>query len=204
MTHTLNRRGLSEAKPGEEMVVLLMVHQKEKDRKLPGMGPLIDAVLKYKPANIIGLPMGISEEQLRELVKGAGIITAVYNNLEDVRNLIADIKAKKLGISMVLSGLFSDVRGLCQANDLKEHTYNLSLGIFGKTKRLPAEKTLEIVTQCGHALISPHLVKDIVKKIKRGKMTLEEGAGILIKPCVCGIGNPQRIEKLLGEMISET
>ncbi|MCJ7833389.1 MAG: hypothetical protein MUQ20_03275, partial [Deltaproteobacteria bacterium] len=27
-----------------------------------------------------------------------------------------------------------------------------------------------------------------------------EGAQKLIKPCVCGIGNPQRIEKLLGKM----
>jgi hypothetical protein len=114
--------------------------------------------------------------------------------------VIAEVKAKKLGISMVLSGLFSDVRCLCRANDLKEHTYNVSLGIFGKTKKLPDEKTLEIVTQCGHALISPHLVKDIVKRIKRGKMTPEEGAKVLIKPCVCGIGNPQRMEKLLQDM----
>jgi len=27
-----------------------------------------------------------------------------------------------------------------------------------------------------------------------------EGVQMLIKPCVCGIGNPQRIEKLLTEM----
>jgi len=200
MTHTLNRRGLSEARPGEEIVVLFMVHQREKDRKLPGMVPLIDAVLKYKPDNIIGAPMGLTEEQLRKLLPRGGVITAVFNNQDDVRNLIAEVKLKKLGISMVLSGLFSDVHCLCRANDLKEHTYNLSLGIFGKTKKLPDEKTLEIITQCGHALISQYLVKDIVKKIKRGKMTPEEGAQMLIKPCVCGIGNPQRIEKLLTEM----
>lgn len=201
MTHTLNRRGLSENRQGEEIIVLLMVHQKEKDRKLPGMGPLFDAVLRYKPVNIIGAPMGFDKEQLRELVQVAGIITAVFNNRDDVRNLIAEVKAKKLGISMVLSALFSDVRCLCGANDMKEHTYNLSLGIFGKTKKLPDEKTLEIITQCGHALISTHLVKDVVKKIKRGKMTLEEGTKMLIKPCACGIANPQRIEMLLGEMI---
>ena len=200
MTHTLNRRGLSEAKPGEEMVVLFMVHQKEKDKKLSGMVPILETVLKHKPANIIGAPMGLNEEQIRKLVPRSGIVTAVFNNREDVQKIVAEVKEKKLGISMVLSGLFSDVRCLCQANDLKEHTYNVSLGIFGKTKRLPDEKTLEIVTQCGHALISPHLVKDIVKKIKRGKMTPEEGAQLLIKPCVCGIGNPQRMERLLKDM----
>ena len=200
MTHTLNRRGLSEAKPSEEIVVLFMVQQQEKNKKLEGMVPIVETVLKYKPANIIGAPMGLDEEQVRKLVPRGGILTAVFNNPEDVRKVIAEIKEKKLGISMVLSGLFSDVRCLCQATGLKEHTYNVSLGIFGKTKRLPDEKTLEIVTQCGHALISPLLVKDIVKKIKRGRMTPEEGAQLLIKPCVCGIGNPQRMEKLLQDM----
>ncbi len=203
MTHTLNRRGLSEAKPSEEIVVLFMVQRQEKEQKISGMVPILETVLKYKPANIIGAPMGLNEEQIRNLVPRGGIITAVFNNRDDVLKIIAEVKAKKLGISMVLSGLFSDVRCLCQANDLKEHTYNVSLGIFGKTKRLPDEKTLEIITQCGHALISPLLVKDIVRKIKRGKMTPEEGAKILIKPCVCGIGNPQRMEKLLTE-ISDT
>jgi hypothetical protein len=200
MTHTLNRRGLSEDKPKEEVVVLFMVQQQEKNQKLERMVPIVETVLKYKPANIIGAPMGLDEEQVRKLVPRGGILTAVFNNQEDVRNLIAEIKEKKLGISMVLSGLFSDVRCLCQANDLKEHTYNVSLGIFGQTNKLPDHKTLEIITQCGHALISPHLVKDIVKKIKRGKMTPEEGAQMLIKPCVCGIGNPQRMERLLQDL----
>jgi hypothetical protein len=200
MTHTLNRRGLSETHPGEEMVVLFMIQRQEKDKKMSGMVPILETVLKYKPVNIIGAPMGLTEEQIRELVPRAGIVTAVFNNRDDVQKIIAEVKEKKLGISMVLSGLFSDVRCLCQANDLKEHTYNISLGIFGKTKKLPNEKTLEIVTQCGHALISPFMVKDIIKKIKRGKITPEEGAQVLIKPCVCGIGNPRRMEKLLAEM----
>lgn len=155
MTHTLNRRGLSEAKQGEEIVVLFMVQQQEKKQKLEKMAPIVEAVLKYKPANIIGAPMGLDEEQLKKLLPRGGIITAVFNNQEDVRKLIAEVKEKKLGISMVLSGLFSDVRCLCRDNNLKEHTYNISLGIFGKTGELPDEKTLEIVTQCGHALISP-------------------------------------------------
>jgi hypothetical protein len=60
---------------------------------------------------------------------------------------------------------------------------------------------MEITTQCGHALISPHLVAAVVKKIRKGKMTVEEAARMLIKPCACGIGNTTRIERLLGEMV---
>jgi hypothetical protein len=60
---------------------------------------------------------------------------------------------------------------------------------------------MEITTQCGHALISPHLVDAVVKKIRKGKMTVEEAARMLIKPCACGIGNTTRIGRLLGEMV---
>jgi hypothetical protein len=86
---------------------------------------------------------------------------------------------------------------------LKEHTYHISLGVFGKTDALPDEKTLEITTQCGHSLISAALVADVVQRVKKARLTLEEGAALLIKPCACGIGNTKRIEQILGEMTSE-
>ena len=134
MTHTLNRRGLSEAKPVEEIVVLFMVQQQEKKQKLERMVPIVETVLKYKPANIIGAPMGLDEEQLKKLLPRGGILTAVFNNQEDVRNLIAEVKEKKLGISMVsVRTLFRCPLSL-SGQRLKEHTYNVSLGIFGKTK----------------------------------------------------------------------
>ncbi|MBW2622860.1 MAG: hypothetical protein JRD68_08120 [Deltaproteobacteria bacterium] len=197
MTHTLNRKGLSEANPGEEIVVLCMINQQEIEQKQERMDSIVETVLKYKPDNIIGAPGGLNEEQLRERLPRGSIITAVFNNMDDVRKLVGEMKSKKLGISMVLSGLFSDVRDICISNGLTEHTYNISLGVFGKTDKLPEEKVLEITTQCGHALISPNLVKHVVQKINREKMTAAEGARMLTKPCVCGIGNPLRMEKLL-------
>jgi hypothetical protein len=114
--------------------------------------------------------------------------------------LVKDIKSQQLGVSVVLSGLFSDVRDICNSADLTEHTLNISLGIHGRTERVPDEKTLEIVTQCGHSLISPHLVEAVVKKIRKGKMTADEGALMLVKPCACGIGNPGRVAETLAEM----
>jgi hypothetical protein len=33
-------------------------------------------------------------------------------------------------------------------------------------------------------------VEHIVKKMKKGKMTSAEGAKLLVKPCFCGIDNP--------------
>jgi hypothetical protein len=131
------------------------------------------------------------------------VVTAVFNGKESVRKLVADLKSQRLGVSVVLSGLFSDVRDLCSSAGLNEHTYHISLGVYGKTERLPDEKTLQITTQCGHSLISPALVADIIKRIKKARLTLEEGAALLVKPCACGIGNPKRIEQVLGEMVVE-
>ncbi|MBW2142729.1 MAG: hypothetical protein JRG97_17060 [Deltaproteobacteria bacterium] len=200
MTHTLNRRGLSEDRPNDEIVILCMAQQKQKAQKQKALEEMARAILKYKPDNILGLPAGASEEAIITTAGRIGIITAVFNNNDDVKKVVAEIKSKKLGVSVVLSGLFTDVRGICSANKMKEHTYNISLGVFGKTDKLPDDKTLEITTQCGHALISPYLVQDIVKKIKKGKMTGAEGAELLVKPCVCGIGNPKRIEIILDGM----
>jgi len=200
MTHSLNRKGLSETRPGEEIVVLCMAHREDRMQKMEAMQKLARTIFKYKPDNIIGKPFGLEEEQIEMMAPMTGIITAVFNNMDDVRKLVKDIKSQNLGVSVVLSGLFGDVHDICDCAGLKEHTYHISLGVFGETGRLPDEKTLEITTQCGHSLISPSLVEAVVKKIRKGKMTLEEAASMLVKPCACGIGNNKRIERILGEM----
>ena len=201
MTHTLNRRGLSETRPGEEVVVLCMVHRTEKAAMAEAMRKLVQTVLKHNPDNIMGAPWGLSDDDILNRAPGAGVITAVFNDREKATRLIKEIKSQNLGISVVLSALFKDTRAICEHCGLKEHTFNISLGIFGKTERLPDEDTLAITTQCGHGLISRHFVKNVVKKIKRGDITCEEGARLLIKPCFCGIGNPQRIERILNKMV---
>lgn len=202
MTHTLNRRGLSESRPGEEIIFLAMVQQKAKPHKTEAMRAMAETVLKYKPDNIIGAPLGLTNQEVIEKCIGAGIVTAVFSNQNDVEKLLEEIKTRRFGISVVLSGLFSDVQKICEETGLTPHTYNISLGIFGRTERLPDEKTLDITTQCGHALISPHLVKHIVQRMKKGKMTSAEGAKMLVKPCVCGIGNPNRFENILDQLVT--
>jgi hypothetical protein len=200
MTHTLNRTGLSEERPGEEIIFLGMVQQKQKTEKASAMREMAETVLKYKPLNIISAPLGFNDQEVIDICVRAGIVTAVFSKRDDIRDLVKDIKSRKLGISVVLSGLFSDIQDICADTGLEPHTYNIPLGIFGKTERLPDKKTLEITTQCGHALISPHLVAHIVQKIKKGKMSSAEGAKMLVKPCFCGIGNPKRFEKILDDI----
>lgn len=200
MTHTLNRTGLTEEKSGEEIVFLAMVQAKRKDEKAEEMAELASLVMKYKPSNFIGAPTGFTPETLVKVAGRMSVITAVFHDLATVAELVREIKSKRLGISIVLSGLFSDVNHICRETGLKEHTHNISLGVFGRTEQMPDKDVLEITTQCGHALISPHYVGHLMKKVNKGRMTSEEAARLLIKPCVCGIGNPERIEKILDRM----
>ncbi len=197
MTHTLDRTGLSPERPGEEIVILCMVHYKNKEEKSDQMQELARTILSYKPNNFIGLPLGISEEYLLPLAAQAGVVTAVFTDKEIVTELIKEIKSKKLGISVVLSGLFTDVREICEAAGLSEHTSHYTAGIFGKTSLLPDYVTLEILTQCGHGLVSRYYVKDVVRRIKKGTLTAAQGAELLSKPCVCGIVNKKRTEEIL-------
>ena len=201
MTHTLNRTGLTEEKSGEEIIFLAMVQAKYKNEKAEVMKELASIIVKYNPSNFIGAPTGFTPEVLVKVAGRLSIITAVFHDMETVTELIHEIKSKKLGISIVLSGLFSDINHVCQKTGLKEHTHNISLGVFGQIQDLPEKEVMDITTQCGHALISPHYVKHLAKKVSKGKMTSKEAAGLLIKPCVCGIGNKERIGQILDSMV---
>jgi len=202
MTHTLNRTGLSVKRSGEEIIILCMVHYKYKERSVEAMRELVRTILKYDPENFIGLPLGLSKEDVIALVPRGGVATAVFTDKEILGKLVQEIKAKNLGISVVLSGLFADIREICENAGLEENTTNYSAGIFGKTSLLPDYLTLDITTQCGHGLVSAHYAKDIVRRIKKGNLTAKEGAELLSKPCVCGIVNRKRTEEILLKMVT--
>jgi hypothetical protein len=201
MTHTLNRTGLSIQRSGEEIIILCMVHYRHKEKKVEAMRELVRTILKYDPKNFIGLPLGLSKEDVIALVPRGGVATAVFTDKEILGTLVQEIKAKNLGISVVLSGLFADIREICERAGLVEHTTNHSVGIFGKTFLLPDYLTLDITTQCGHGLVSSYYIKDIIRRIRKGNLTAKEGAELLSKPCVCGIVNRKRTEEILLKMV---
>jgi hypothetical protein len=144
----------------------------------------------------------------RLLVRGVGrassVVTAVYTNVEDVVDLITELKGDWLArnrdnavpISVVLSGLFGDVSRCCQRTGTQEHTFLHSLGFFGKVENLPSREELEIITMCGHGLVSANRVRDMVGKIKEG-LPAEKAADQIARPCLCGIVNRERAGEVL-------
>lgn len=144
----------------------------------------------------------------RLLMRGVGrfssVVTAVYTDVENVVSLIADLKSdwlsdnedRGLPISIVLSGLFDDVHQCCRRTGSREHTFLHSLGFFGKVEDLPSGEELEITTMCGHGLVSTNRIRDMVKKIQEG-LAPGDAARYIARPCVCGIVNCERAEKVL-------
>lgn len=142
---------------------------------------------------------------LFHLVAGrSSVITALYTEPEKVVALLQELqgnwlnhnRAQGLPISITLSGLFSDIRRCCRAIGRPEHTYLHSLGFYGPAERLPADTELELLTMCGHGLVSVNLVRRLVEKIQAQELSARQAAEEIAKPCICGIVNPARAEKI--------
>ncbi len=236
MSHTSQRRGLEKDEKHREIILLAMIPTQYED--IDGIrGAFKDLALtmaRYKPDNWIsrnfteiiipdlGPAQGLVEwlhrhwpETGRDLLLSAvgylsTVVTAVYNDPEDVSALLADIRKnwlprnreKGYPISIMLSGLPENVRQCCEANELTEHTYLQSLGFYGTVNDLPTEDELSIITMCGHGLISVARVRDLLKRIRSNEITPAEAARDIAKPCVCGIVNIARAESIFSRLAS--
>ncbi|MFW9781414.1 MAG: hypothetical protein ACFFFB_03930 [Candidatus Heimdallarchaeota archaeon] len=195
MTHTLHRKGI-EHDLKEDYVILAMVARGINDayedsrQKLIKIGEIMN---KHDPVNI-----------LPEIGwRTSYTITAAFDNIETVREVIHELKKEDLGISIVISGLISEIEKLLQELNLDMHTVHFSLGTFGKKGILPSEEVLEITTMCGHHTVSPQSISYYVDLIKKGKISLQKAAERLTRPCVCGIVNTSRIIKILHSLTTK-
>jgi predicted transcriptional regulator len=129
------------------------------------------------------------------------VIQAVYNDKNSFKEALKLLKSEDLGISITVSGLISEIKQIAEETGLKIHTVNLSLGVFGDKKLLPPQKILEVTTMCGHHCVSPNLVESLIQQVKKNKMTPEEAAEELSRPCICGVFNKSRAAELIKNMI---
>ena len=194
MTHSLHRKGKIDDLKKDYVIIAMLaagvndkgVYPDAKERHLR-IGEIIK---KNNPTNL-----------LREAVwTVSSVIQACFSDINDVKNILRDLKEEDLGISVVVSGLISEIKKACEEVGLNMHTANLSLGEFGKKSLLPPEKTLEVTTMCGHHCVSSQSVEHYANQIKEGKISLEKAAEKLTAPCVCGIFNTKRAMQVLNEL----
>ena len=201
MTHTLHRRGTAESLSEDYVVLIIQAIGINEDGHIPKLQEFLRIALRHNPKNIGSVSMGGMIDKPEEVIANASKIAhAVFDNKEAVTEVLEELKKADLGLSVVVSGIYENVDECLEKAGLKHHTANFSLGIWGKTEKLPGNDILEITTMCGHALVSPNLVKEMVKEIKAGTKTPEEAAKILMPQCACGVFNPARAAKLMAAM----
>ena len=193
MTHSLHRKGNIEDLKRDYVILAMLaagINDKYPDsrKKLIRIGEILN---EHKPINIIsGVAWKISH-----------IITATFIDVETVNKVMKTLKEEDLGISIVISGLLTEIKKIATKVGLNLHTVHLSLGTFGKKELLPSEKILEITTMCGHHCISSQSVEYYINLIREEKLSVQEAAKKLAKPCVCGIFNLSRAVQILNTLV---
>jgi hypothetical protein len=143
---------------------------------------------------------GVKPEEILDSITVEGTrIFSVFNDRQKLKDVLIRIKEADEGISIMVSGIIDNIRDIAAELGIEPHMVNLSLGIHGRTDRLPPADIREFTTMCGHGVVSPHLVKDMIRRVKTGKISEWAGSVLLAEPCTCGIFNPYRAAELLHE-----
>lgn len=206
MTHSLHRFG-DEEDLKQDFVVMAMPSKGLND---VGSGPKIKRHLeicaKHHPVNLGGMKVGNAcDYSFEEIISHSNDYVSTFNGVftdrDTVRDTVKELKEANLGLSTVISGVYTETKSIADELGFVPHTVNFSLGIWGKKELLPEPEILEIVTLCGHGMISQHLVRFYMNKVAKGydahKAALELGHF-----CYCAIANIDRIETVLRKGIS--
>jgi len=202
MTHSLHRRGTAESLSQDYVMLCLTAIGFNDENHDPKLQEFLRIALRHDPVNIGAISLGnMYSNSKEEVVDNAhGIVHAVFVKQDQVVDVLKDVEKAGLGMSVVVSGIFEKVDECLSKAGLKHHTANFSLGIWGKTEKLPDNDVLEVTTMCGHAMIAANLVKSMADEVKAGRKTADEAAKVLAPQCACGIFNPDRAAKLLTAM----
>lgn len=209
MTHSLHRRG-AEADLKNDYVLLVTAasginHVGSKDK----LRQVLEEVWQVGPTNIGSnetgtILSGVDIEEIRANLMEVPRVRCNFASKEKIRQAIERLQELDLGMSVTVSGPTQDILEMCGDYGIKPHSINFSLDIWGKKEKLPPEEALELLTMCGHSLISKTLVAETITKVRQGKMSPEKGALKVGHPCICGIYNPERAKTILERVAPST
>jgi len=214
MTHTLHRCGDRKSLEKDYVILAYAARGFNLEGYEPKLKQIVKIFAKYNPVNMLTataegplyMARGKSPQEIIGEISDKFIIPiahAVYTDREVAKRVLKELKEADFGISIAISGIFDEIFSLCKEASIEgPFTVNMSLGIMGKTKRLPKQELLDIMTMCGHALVSEHLIKKQIEEVKNGRKTAEEAAGELARQCVCGVFNPARAAALIHKYMS--
>jgi hypothetical protein len=204
MSHTLHRCGKHDDLKNDFVVFCMSAKTVNAKGSGPKMRKFFEILKKYPAVNFgdvkTGSRFNSDWQTIHDGYKDQSVAHYVFSEAEVVGQILKELKDADLGLSVIVSGVFEKVGELCRQAGLPMHTVEYSGGVMGRTERLPKGPVLSITTMCGHGLVSANLVKKMATQVKKGKKSLPEAAAELAKPCMCGVFNAQRAERLLMEL----
>ena len=202
MTHTLHRIKSSDGYFDDYVVLIMPARGINNENSADVLRKYCDLLYGFSPINMGGIGSGTLalnsfDEMKARITNDTPMIHAVYRDRATLQKVLKSLKEADYGYSVVVSGLLDDVNECANAVGIKRHSVDISLGIWGKTDRLPRREVLEISTMCGHAMVSPVLILKMARDVHDGKITAAKAAAKLARPCACGIFNTEKTERLL-------
>lgn len=203
MTNTLHRRGSAGDLKKDFIIFCTSPAGAQKEGRSLRLQQFARIVLAHKPVLFgcsgLGPQSWLAGEDafISSLSDENGGMSATFSDIDTLYAVIADLRKADLGLCVNVSGLLEEVAECCHKQGFERHSAEHSLGIIGRTDRLPTSQLLEINTLCGHGMVSFNLIKKVIDQVKLRKLTPQQGAALLAKPCVCAAFNPVRAEELL-------
>ena len=205
MSHTLHRRGTPENLEKDYIVFSMSAKGINSENSYHALGEFLEIMDRHNWVNMGDMKTGgnylVGKEAIMEGVQDTSIVHGVFDSKENMTAAVRDLKEADLGVSVIISGVLHNVHSAVVENGLEPHTVEVSLGIRGRTERLPEDDLLEVTTMCGHGMVSQSFVREMLIDIKKGRRTPEEAGNYLATPCVCGAFNPRRAQRLLEELL---
>lgn len=132
-----------------------------------------------------------------------GLSASVMTSREAVKACLQELRDRKLGVSICVSGLIEDIFDLGREIDMPPHSVLLSLGVWGRRELLPPEDVLTITAMCGHHMLAPQLVEKVASQVRAGTLSIHDASAYLARPCTCGAINPVVVADVLQKMVTE-
>jgi vacuolar-type H+-ATPase subunit F/Vma7 len=205
MSHTLHRRGTPGNLEGDYVLFSMSAKGFNSENSKHALREFINIIEPLGWVNMGDMKTGgyylVGKEAILAGVEDTSIVHGVFDSKDELAKAVKAVREADLGVSVIISGILQNVRDVVLENELTPHTVELSLGIRGKTNRLPEDDLLEITTMCGHGMVSHTFVREMLMDIKKGRRASEEAANYLATPCVCGVFNPRRAQMILDELL---
>lgn len=204
MSHTLHRCGTPEDLKKDFVVFSMSAKTVNARGSGEKMKRFFEILRRFPSTNFGDVKTGsrynADWQTIHDRFRDQSVAHYVFTDRDTVAQALRELKEADLGLSVIVSGVFTEIEAICREVGLPVHTVQFSGGVLGRTDRLPPGPVLAITTMCGHGLVSARLVEKLAREVKRGKKEASAAAAELARPCMCGVFNVERAERLLREI----